>query len=156
MVVGCKPRIPTQALPADLDVLLPPLSTWFENRSLDLSEVKLLYFLIISWYSSSEILPSLRAVDKRDLIWLSVFSAKVCIFSCFFALCRKNLTAPMQEVETNEKQVAIAIKGPPTTTPTAEREAASPEVVRTTAAPLDTAHTVWQRVCHRLNLAEVW
>ena len=91
----------------------------------------------------------------RELIVLSVSSARVCIFSCFFALRRKNLMVTMQEVDTNENKVAVAIKGPPTTTPTAEREAASPEPVRMVATPPVNAHTVWQRVCHRLNLAEV-
>ena len=78
----------------------------------------------------------------RELIELSVSSAKVCIFSCFFALRRKNLTVTMQEVDTNENKVAVAIKGPPTTTPTAEREAASPEPVRMVATPPVNAHTV--------------
>ena len=91
----------------------------------------------------------------RELIELSVASAKVCIFSCFFALRRKNLTVTMEEVDTNENRVAVAIKGAPTTTPTAESEAASPEPVRMVATPPVNAHTVWQRVCHRLNLAEV-
>ena len=48
----------------------------------------------------------------------------------------------MQEVDTNENKVAVAIKGPPTTTPTAEREAASPEPVRMVATPPVNAHTV--------------
>ena len=56
----------------------------------------------------------------------------------------------LQEVDTNESTAAVAMKGPPTM-PTAEREAASPELVRMVA----TAHAVWQCVCHRLNLAEV-
>ena len=52
-----------------LDVLLTfTPSTWFEKRSFVFAEVKLLYFLIISWYSLSEILPSSRAVDMRELI----------------------------------------------------------------------------------------
>ena len=91
----------------------------------------------------------------RELIVLSVASARVCIFSCFFALRRKNLMVTMQEVETNENKVAVAIKGPPTTTPTEEREAASPEPVRMVATPPVNTLTVWKRVCHRLNLAEV-
>ena len=91
----------------------------------------------------------------RELIVLSVSSAKVCIFLCFFALRRKNLMVTMQEVDTNESKVAVAIKGPPTTIPTAEREVASPEPVRMVATPPVNAQTVWQRVCHRLNLAEV-
>ena len=119
-----------------------PLSTWFEKRSLVFAVVKLLYFLIIPLYSLSEISPSSRAVDMRELIELSVSSAKVCIFSCFFALRRKNLTVTMQEVDTNENKVAVAIKGPPTTTPTAESEAASPEPVRMVATPPVNAHTV--------------
>ena len=102
----------------------------------------MLYFLIIPLYSLSEIAPSSRAVDMRELIELSVSSAKVCIFSCFFALRRKNLTVTMQEVDTNENKVAVAIKGPPTTIPTAEREAASPEPVRMVATPPVNAHTV--------------
>ena len=61
----------------------------------------------------------------------------------------------MPEVDTNENKAAVAIKGPPTTTPTAEREAANPEPVRMVATPPVNAHTVWHRVCHRLNLAEV-
>ena len=91
----------------------------------------------------------------RELIVLSVSSARVCIFLCFFALRRKNLMVTMQEVDTNENKVAVAIKGPPTTIPTTEREVASPEPVRMVATPPVNAHTVWQCVCHRLNLAEV-
>ena len=91
----------------------------------------------------------------RELIVLSVSSARVCIFSCFFALRRKNLMVTLQEVDINESTVAVAIKGPPTTMPTAEREAASPEPVRMVATPPVNAHAVWQCVCHRLNLAEV-
>ena len=49
----------------------------------------------------------------RELIVLSVSSARVCIFSCLFALRRKNLMVTMQEVDTNENKVAVAIKGPP-------------------------------------------
>ena len=62
----------------------------------------------------------------------------------------------MEEVDTNENKVAVAIKGAPTTTPTTESEAANPEPVRMVATPPVNAHTVWHRVCHRLNLAEVW
>ena len=91
----------------------------------------------------------------RELIVLSVSSARVCIFLCFFALRRKNLMVTVQEVDTNESTVAVAIKGPPTTIPTTEREVASPETVRMVATPPVNPHTVWQRVCHRLNLAEV-
>ena len=64
----------------------------------------------------------------RELIVLSVASAKVCIFSCFFALRRKNLMVTIPEVDTNENKAAVAIKGAPTTTPTTEREAANPEL----------------------------
>ena len=78
----------------------------------------------------------------RELIVLSVASARVCIFSCFLALRRKNLTVTMEEVDTNENKVAVAIKGAPTTTPTAEREAASPEPARMVAIPPVNAHTV--------------
>ena len=48
----------------------------------------------------------------------------------------------MPEVDTNENKAAVAIKGPPTTTPTAESEAASPEPVRMVATPPVNAHTV--------------
>ena len=120
-----------------------PLSTWFEKRSFVFAVVKLLYFLIIPLYSLSEISPSSRAVDMRELIELSVSSAKVCIFFVFFSLyAGKNLTVTMEEVDTNENKVAVAIKGAPTTTPTAEREAASPEPVRMVATPPVNAHTV--------------
>ena len=61
----------------------------------------------------------------------------------------------LQEVDTNESTAAVTIKGPPTTMPTAEREAASPEPARMVATPPVNAHAVLQRVCHRLNLAEV-
>ena len=91
----------------------------------------------------------------RELIVLSVSSARVCNFSCFFALRRKNLMVTLQEVDTNESTVAVAIKGPPTTIPITERAVASPEPARMVATPPVNAHAVWQCVCHRLNLAEV-
>ena len=42
---------------------------------------------------------------------------------------------PMQEVDTNENKRPVAIKGPPTTMPTAESEAPNPEPVRMAATP---------------------
>ena len=49
----------------------------------------------------------------RELIVLSVSSASVCIFSCFFAFRKSKLMVTLQEVDTNESTVAVAIKGPP-------------------------------------------